>query len=448
MYIDMSMDVSRSLAQLSMRSFIAALREQDSATLIRGCYSRSTLQHLVQSLEMLAIGSGAGALIVSAALQQDDDWQHYHSPATPAPVCRLTLALDDDIQQSELFLCALGTTCSLVLCGTLLENPGDNEEAHVYEVRWSFAPSTVEVLLDLVAEHLARGDPEQLAVLQDVRQRFPLGAPDPELLLGLSAELLSFNARHNSVLAATTKEMESRLRWHEDQMRMMVHDIRAPLHTLLISIKSLLRKQLDAAAQHELLSVAYDTAQLMQNLIDTTMDALRLEAGRMPLKYQPLRIATLIQTVCEPFELAARPDQPHMRRQVAEELPILWGDRGLLERVLTNLLTNSFKYTPSTGEIFITARLTDDGRAIELAVGDSGQGIAPNAQPHIFERFYQANPSDWRQGAGLGLYFCRIAVEAHGGTIGFTSTLGVGSIFKVVLPLTPEEQMLERAVSH
>jgi signal transduction histidine kinase len=89
--------------------------------------------------------------------------------------------------------------------------------------------------------------------------------------------------------------------------------------------------------------------------------------------------------------------------------------------------------------------LSDTRQAIELLVRDTGEGIPLEAQPHIFKRFYQANSQDGRRGVGLGLYFCRGAVEAHHGTISFTSTPGVGSTFKVTLPLKPPEQPDENA---
>lgn len=83
--------------------------------------------------------------------------------------------------------------------------------------------------------------------------------------------------------------------------------------------------------------------------------------------------------------------------------------------------------------------MVHDGNAIELSVSDTGQGIPAEAQAHIFERFYQARDNDRRHGTGLGLYFCRLAIEAHGGSIAVQSIVGQGSTFTILLPISGEE---------
>src|SRR5690606_29086146 len=100
----------------------------------------------------------------------------------------------------------------------------------------------------------------------------------------------------------------------------------------------------------------------------------------------------------------------------------------------------AIKYTPPTGEIVVSARVTHEGHSVEISVSDSGQGIPAEAQAHIFERFYQASENDRRRGTGLGLYFCRLAVEAHGGSIGVQSVVGQGSTFTILLPITEEPE--------
>lgn len=432
---------SVSLSQPSVDSLFTTLDAHEGTTLISGMYTRATLLHLVQSLETLALGGNAGALIVNSTFPSGTTPGQEHESATA--IRRLALPIDVGWDQSELFLCVLGTTCSAVLCGKALGNAGSDEATRAFAVRWSIDPATIEVVLDLLEQYLVRMHADELAALQSARREFPLHQPDPELTLRLTADIISFDAHQHSVLSAKIRDLEARLRWHEDQTRMMVHDIRAPLHTLLMSIKSLLHQHFDPSSQQELLHMAYDSAQLLHDLTETATDALRLEAGRMPLNHQELRLQTLIQSVCEPLDLVTPSNRPSIRWIVDEHMPALWGDRGLLERVLTNLLTNAIKYTPPSGEVVVTAQLAADGRSIELTVGDTGKGIALEEQPYVFERFYQAKGSDLRKGLGVGLYFCRVAVEAHGGTISLASTPGVGSIFKVVLPLAQASQASE-----
>jgi signal transduction histidine kinase len=216
--------------------------------------------------------------------------------------------------------------------------------------------------------------------------------------------------------------------------------MRAPLHTLLISIRALKRQSFDPEGQAELLEVASESAGYLLTLTETVLDSARLETSGWSLKRQPVRMSALAHAVCEPLEMAARPEQAPLRRSIAEDLPPVWLDRGLMERVLTNLVTNAIKYTPPQGEIRVSARLMHDGHAMELTVSDTGQGIPPEAQAHIFERFYQASENDRRRGTGLGLYFCRLAVEAHGGSIAVQSALGQGSTFTILLPITGETE--------
>jgi signal transduction histidine kinase len=266
-----------------------------------------------------------------------------------------------------------------------------------------------------------------------------LGAPSPDHLLRLGADLLDFAARQHSTLAVSNRALSERLRNHEDQTRMIVHDMRAPLHTLLISIKALQRQRFDPDGQAELLGVANDSANYLLNLTETVLDSARLETSSWSLKRQPTRLSTMVQAVCEPLELAARPDQARLRTMLPDDLPVVWLDRGLMERVLTNLITNAIKYTPPSGEIVVSTRVIYEGHAVEIAVSDTGQGIPVEAQARIFERFYQASDNDRRLGTGLGLYFCRLAVEAHGGSIGVQSIVGQGSTFTVQLPITDSE---------
>ncbi|MFP4437894.1 MAG: ATP-binding protein [Chloroflexaceae bacterium] len=436
------MDHLKHFTKTATSSLFTSLHTFANASLINGRYNQTLLQHLMERLQSLTLGGGNGALIMNTLGAPDGTtWL----PAPPPEIRRLVLPPAIATEQQEVLFCVLGGAGSAVLCGQVAEDHPEDPDARIFDLVWSFDPAIVTYALDWIGTVL-QGSPEQQATFHRIRQDFPLpDVPNSDMLLRLSAHLLAFDAHENSTLVTANNELAARLRWHEDQTRMMVHDIRAPLHTLLISLKALLPQQLDPVGQHELLLVAYESARLLENLIETTMDSLRLDTGKLPVRYQELPVDRLVQAVCEPFELTGRSDQPQIRWDVSADLPPLRGDRGLLERVLTNLLSNAIKFTPATGEIDISSRLSDTGQAIELLVRDTGEGIPLEAQPHIFKRFYQANSKDGRRGVGLGLYFCRGAVEAHHGTISFTSTPGVGSTFKVTLPLKPPEQPDEHA---
>ncbi len=395
------------------------------------------LQHLMERLQSLTLGKENGALIMSGI---DAPGCNSGLPAAPPQVQCLTIPQDPQTESQEVLFCMLGASSSSVVCGKGEEHHGDDTHTRMFDVIWSFDPAIVKYALDWI-DILLHDNSEQQTIFQHLRQAFPLpDTPNMNLFLQLSADLLAFDAHENNTLVTANHDLVARLRWHEDQTRMMVHDIRVPLHTLLVSLKALLPQQLDPAGQRELLLVAYESAQLLENLIETTMDALRLDTGKLPIKYREVAVAQLLQTVCEPFELTGHTDQPQIHWNIGTDLPLLWGDHALLERVLTNLLSNAIKFTPATGEITVSVQLAETRQAIEFLVSDTGEGIPLEAQPHIFNRFYQAHSKEGRRGVGLGLYFCRGAVEAHHGTISFTSTPGVGSTFKVTLPLKPPDQ--------
>jgi signal transduction histidine kinase len=407
--------------------FAARLRGPAPAA-ARGYYTPATLGQLAQSISRLVFVGDGGALLVAEG-EQPRGWDEMALRGLAAPVRRVALPAAP----------APGPGFALIGLGRglgygLVASPADPElqvddALRLYDTVWSLDPGCVGELLALIGPAL----PDAAGPLPALRR------PGPDELMRLSAELLDFAARQHATLSVTMRALNDRLRNHEDQTRMVVHDMRAPLHTLLISIRALQRQRFDPEGQSELLNVAGESAGYLLNLTDTILDSARLETSGWSLKRQPVRLSALVQAVCDPLEMAARPGQAALRHSVADELPPVWLDRGLMERVLTNLVTNAIKYTPAGGEIRVSARLVHDGHGLELTVSDTGHGIPPEAQAHIFERFYQASDSDRRRGTGLGLYFCRLAIEAHGGSIAVQSALGHGSTFTILLPITGEE---------
>ncbi len=405
--------------------FITRLRSLQPSPVV-GCYTPATIGQLTQSLGRQVFAAG-GTLLESGGTGSQA-WAELALRGAPVDVERLTLPAAPGPGPGAI-LAGIGREYGYVLAAMPTEPLDRDESLRLYDVFWSSEPAAFVVLADLFGADLPR---EVLNRLQNLR------ALPSTALLSLATDVLDFSARQHAALGVANRSVNERLRNHEDQTRMIVHDMRAPLHTLLISIKALQRQRFDPDSQQELLSVATDSANYLLNLTETVLDSARLETSNWSLKRQPIRLVTLVQGVCEPLELAARPGQPQLRRAIADDLPVVWLDRGLMERVLTNLVTNAIKYTPPSGEIVVSAQIAHAGHALELRVHDSGAGIPPEALDHIFERFYQARADDRRNGTGLGLYFCRLAVEAHGGSIAAQSAVGQGSTFTILLPLTEE----------
>ena len=155
---------------------------------------------------------------------------------------------------------------------------------------------------------------------------------------------------------------------------------------------------------------------------------------KSPLARDPVDLAALGATVVEQLEPVARAGDVELACEASDDV-IVTGDAGWLERLLLNLLDNAIKFTPARGRISL--RVSRENGAARLDVRDTGVGIAPDALPHLFERFYRVDPARSRHadGAGLGLALAKWIADRHGATIAVTSRPGEGSTFTVRLPL-------------
>ena len=223
------------------------------------------------------------------------------------------------------------------------------------------------------------------------------------------------------------------------------HEFRTPL-TLTLGplddLKAGLHGPLSApmAAQVDL---ARRNAARVLDLINQILDVARLEAGRTPLRAQPLDLGAFVEAVAQPFREGAA------RKAITFEVdgpatPVeVYADPGQFEKVVANLLSNAVKFTPEGGTVRVTVAAADG--AARVAVRDSGPGIPAADLPHVFDRFYQVGGAEQtRLGTGIGLALANEVVDLHGGTLAVESEEGFGSTFTVTLPLgrthlTPEQ---------
>ena len=250
-------------------------------------------------------------------------------------------------------------------------------------------------------------------------------------VLGLEGQVIGHvTVFHDITEARRLEEMR------EDLTHMIVHDLRSPLGTIANALEAL---EIGAVGEdQELISSAQANLQRVMNLVNTLLDVARLESGRMPLKRERVPLATIAQetvTLLAPF---ARSRGVRLVQLVLPDVPSPLADRELLWRVLVNLVTNGIQFTPKGGQVSIDAhRAPDNPREVWICVRDTGRGIRPEDQARIFEKFVQIGTSR-RGGTGLGLAFCKLVAEAHGGRIWVESTEGAGSTFCVALPLPAE----------
>lgn len=236
-------------------------------------------------------------------------------------------------------------------------------------------------------------------------------------------------------LAEANEQLAQLHRVKSQFLSMVSHELRTPLGLIKGYAETLqsLGENLDEATQRECLTVIQEEADNLSELVDNLLSSSRLEQGTLGLDLQPLRLPKLLEQIVR--EARQRSPSHQFALDLSGDLPLIRADERRLRQVLRNLLDNAVKYSQGGTLVTVSAMLRDS-EEVEISVTDQGQGIAPAFLDRIFERFYRVDQSDSRfgGGAGLGLSIAKGIVEGHGGRITVTSTVGVGSVFRVMLP--------------
>lgn len=228
-------------------------------------------------------------------------------------------------------------------------------------------------------------------------------------------------------------------RMREDLTHMIVHDLRNPLGSIMSSLQLIYAafvEQDDTVPVTKLVRIAMRSGHKLYRLIDSLLDLGRLEAGETELKKTSLSAESLVQEAIEQVQPLALNRAQTLTTQISSGLPKVLADGELIVRVLTNLLDNAVKYASRGG--LITLSVEKAGKDLQFSVSDTGRGIPPESCQRVFDRFARLEDSKGLTGSGLGLSFCKVAVEAHGGRIGVESELDHGSTFYFTLPLEVE----------
>jgi two-component system, sensor histidine kinase and response regulator len=175
-----------------------------------------------------------------------------------------------------------------------------------------------------------------------------------------------------------------------------------------------------------------DAYREMVNMVESLLDVSRLEEGKMSLRMSKCDLRNVIQKAMDHFDPLLH--DVKLSRNLPQKPLVAWCDPALIGRVVTNLVGNALKFTPKRGNVTVAS--AQSGNAVQVRVVDTGRGIPPELHNKIFEKFCQADARKQREkySAGLGLTFCKLAVEAHGGRIGLESEVGKGSTFWFELP--------------
>jgi len=219
----------------------------------------------------------------------------------------------------------------------------------------------------------------------------------------------------------------------DDMRNMIVHDLRTPLTAMIVGVEMLEQDSALDEVQHEIVAIAAGGGKTLLGMINDLLDVEKMEAGSTKLQYEKLSADVLVAGALDQVASLALAGENTLITEIAPGLPAFAGDGNKLSRTLVNLIANAIKFTH--GGTVTIAVTRSDNESIRFAVRDTGEGIPSEAFERIFEKFGQLDSR--RVGTGLGLAFCKLAVEAHGGRIEVESTLGVGSTFSFTIPLAP-----------
>ena len=277
--------------------------------------------------------------------------------------------------------------------------------------------------------HLAEGT--RKAALEELAGDIPVTSRDE---LGDLAE--SFNAMIRALGEKTRllQEERDRVAANADFLAMIVHDIKAPLTGVRLTIEALEDETLPPEIHHKLQGIIQRSEGLLLHL-HNVLDLSRFESGRLALRPEPAPPGFIIQRLFNHFGALALHQGVNLVAASPPNLPPIMVDEPSLDRVLANLLVNALAATPRGGEIRVEARPGADRREVEIIVADTGCGLSPEDQEHLFEKYRLSGHK--HDGSGLGLYICKTLVEANQGRIWAESRVGQGAAFHLALPGVP-----------
>jgi signal transduction histidine kinase len=311
----------------------------------------------------------------------------------------------------------------------------------------SFAPDVI--LLDVMMPDLdgmevcrrIKADPQWQAVpiimvtalttKEDLARCLAAGADD---FISKPVNSVELRARVHSMLRIKQQydNVQALLKLREDMVNAIVHDLRNPLASIFLAAEMIRLPSLSPEKQQQKVNQIVNAGRQLQSLIDSLLIMAKLESGKMVLNYTEVDLYLFCRSVVKDFEAIAAKKNLTIEKDLPEPGSFVKVDAAIFRRVLDNLLSNAIKFSPSDSKVILKADYRGVGSA-KVQVADSGQGVPEDLRQRIFEKYEIGIPMQGVSQIGLGLAFCKMAMEAHLGSISVEDNHPQGAIFTVFL---------------
>lgn len=271
-----------------------------------------------------------------------------------------------------------------------------------------------------------------------------LTKPYSRLVLGARISSLLKLKSTTDALEVSYRQLRELQKVRDDLLKMIVHDLKTPLAATLATLEMLLDGDFGTLADHqrEALTDAEGRADDLLQLIEDLLEIARLEEAALPLVREPIAPGAFLTEIVHEWRVRLQREHATAAVDVADDAPVFMADKALLRRVFSNLVQNALMHSSYAITLRLGARRESAG--ILFTVADTGPGIPAEYHQIIFRKFEQVRrPATPRvRSSGLGLAFCRLVVEQHGGRIWVQSAEGQGSLFHIALPIAPPDAAL------